>query len=258
MPITRINNAAIFYDFLDSGKEKTILFSNSLGTNHKMWKAQKEALSQYYNLLFQDTRGHGKSEVTFGEYSAELLGNDVISLLDKLNLDRVVFCGLSMGGLIGQWLGINAPNRIEKLILCNTAAKIGTKEGWNKRIEDVSKNGLESIVAATEERWFTKGFINSSKNQISPILEVFANTNVQGYCSNCAMVRDADFTEELSKISVPTLIICGTEDEVTTVKHGEFMQEQVINSRLKPFYAAHLSNVQAAKDFNKTLIDFIK
>lgn len=258
MSFATVNNTKIHYEYLQNGKDKTLVFSNSLGTNFSMWNPQIEALSQEYNLLFQDTRGHGQSNVTSGEYSAELLGKDVLALLDFLNIEKFAFCGLSMGGLIGQWLGIHAKGRIEKLIICNTAAKIGTQKGWNQRIATVSENGLVNIVPATAERWFTEKFRASSYDQIQPILDVFAKTDVAGYCSNCAMVRDADFRTQLHEIEAPTLVICGTEDTVTTVEDGKFMQEQIPNAQLKAFYAAHLSNVEAATEFNQALLDFLK
>lgn len=187
-----------------------------------------------------------------------MLGKDVLALLDYLGLDKVIFCGLSMGGLIGQWLGINAGSRFEKLIICNTAAKIGTNDGWNQRIHIVTQNGLANIIPATAERWFTEKYRASSFDKIQPILDIFAKINVNGYCSNCAMVRDADFQNEIQNISTPTLIICGAEDPTTTVKDGEWMQSQIFNAQLKSFYASHLSNVEAVEEFNQTLIDFIQ
>jgi 3-oxoadipate enol-lactonase len=254
----KMQHTTLNYVFDDFKKEQTIVFSNSLGTDLTMWDKQVELLGKEFNILRYDTRGHGKSEVTEGEYSIEMLGNDVLNLLDCLKIEKVNFCGLSIGGLTGQWLGIHAPERLNKLILCNTAVKIGNAEGWNTRIEIVQKNGLDSIVSGTQERWFTSEFVTENKTEVDSVLAKFVQTPVAGYSSCCAAVRDADFTDEVSKISVPTLIISGTEDLVTTVKDGDFLMEKIPNSILAALKTAHISNIEKADDFTKLLIEFIK
>lgn len=254
----KIQHTTLNYVFDDFKKEQTILFSNSLGTDLTMWDKQIELLGQEFNILRYDTRGHGESEVTEGEYSIEMLGNDVLDLLDHLKIEKVNFCGLSIGGLTGQWLGIHVSERLNKLILCNTAVKIGNKEGWNTRIETVQKNGLDSIVSGTQERWFTPEFVSGNKAEAEAVLAKFVQTPVTGYSSCCAAVRDADFTDEVSKISIPTLIISGTEDLVTTIKDGDFLMEKIPNSLLAALKAAHISNIEKADDFTKLLIEFIK
>lgn len=253
-----MQHTTLNYVFDDFKKEETILFSNSLGTDLTMWDKQTELLGQEFNILRYDTRGHGKSEVTEGEYSIEMLGNDILDLLDSLNIEKVNFCGLSIGGLTGQWLGIHAPERLNKLILCNTAVKIGNKEAWNTRIETVQKNGLDSIVSGTQERWFTPQFVSKNKAEVDMVLATFVQTPVDGYLSCCAAVRDADFTNEVSKILAPTLIISGTEDLVTTLIDGDFLMEKIPNSILAALKTAHISSIEKADDFTKLLIEFIK
>lgn len=253
-----MQHTTLNYIFDDLKKKQTIVFSNSLGTDLTMWDKQIELLGKEFNILRYDTRGHGKSEVTEGEYSIEMLGNDVVELLDFLKIEKVNFCGLSIGGLTGQWLGIHASERLNKLILCNTAVKIGNKEGWNTRIETVQKNGLDSIVSGTQKRWFTPEFVAENKDEVEAVLATFVQTPLSGYVSCCATVRDADFTDEVSKISVPTLIISGTEDLVTTIKDGDFLMEKIPNSILAALKTAHISNIEKANDFTKLLIEFIK
>ena len=254
----KIQHTTLNYVFDDFKKKQTLVFSNSLGTDLTMWDKQVELLGAEFNILRYDTRGHGKSEVVEGEYSIEMLGNDVLDLLDYLKIEKVNFCGLSIGGLTGQWLGIHAPERLNKLILCNTAVKIGNAEGWNSRIETVQKNGLDSIVSGTLERWFTPEFVTQNKTEVDSVLSKFVQTPLAGYISCCAAVRDADFTVEVSKISVPTLIISGTEDLVTTVKDGDFLMEKIPNSILAALKTAHISNIEKADDFTKLVIEFIK
>lgn len=253
-----MQHTTLNYVFDDFKKEQTIMFSNSLGTDLTMWDKQVEILGAEFNILRYDTRGHGKSEVPKGEYSIEMLGNDVLELLDFLKIEKVNFCGLSIGGLTGQWLGIHVPERLNKLILCNTALKIGSAEGWNTRIAAVQKNSLKSIVSGTQERWFTSEFVAENKSEVDAVLDKFLQTPLAGYCSCCAAVRDADFTNEVSKISVPTLIIAGTEDLVTTVNDGDFLMKKIPNSILTALKAAHISNIEIAYDFTKLLLEFIK
>ncbi|UFH34968.1 3-oxoadipate enol-lactonase [Flavobacterium acetivorans] len=254
----KMQHTTLNYVFDDFKKEQTIVFSNSLGTDLTMWDKQVELLGQEFNILRYDTRGHGKSKVVEGEYSIEMLGKDVLDLLDYLKIEKVNFCGLSIGGLTGQWLGIHAPERLNKLIICNTAVKIGNKEGWNSRIDAVRQNGLNSIVSGTQERWFTTEFVTENKAEVDAVLATFVQTPLAGYISCCAAVRDADFTAEVSKISAPTLIISGTEDLVTTIKDGDFLMEKIPNSILAALKTAHISNIEEADDFTKLLIEFIK
>lgn len=254
----KIHTTQLNYVFDDFKKEQTIVFSNSLGTDLSMWDKQVGLLGLEYNILRYDTRGHGKSEVLTGEYSVEMLGKDVIELLDFLKIDKVHFCGLSIGGLTGQWLGIHSPERLNKLILSNTAAKIGNTESWNTRIETVLQNGLKSIVSGTQERWFTPEFVAENGAEVDTVLTKFTQTPLEGYVASCAAVRDADFTDEIYKISVPTLIISGTEDAVTTVNDAKFFKEKNPNVTLFTVEAAHISNIEKADDFTKLLIEFIK
>src|ERR1700687_1966950 len=158
MPIVKSGEAQNHYALEGQGGTPALVFSNSLGANYCMWDPQVPEIRKKLRVLRYDTRGHGQSSVTPGPYSIELLAKDVIALLDALDLDRVHFCGLSMGGMIGMWLGVNAPGRLSKLVLCNTGAKIGTSEAWASRIEAVRKGGMKAVASAVIERWFTTAF----------------------------------------------------------------------------------------------------
>ena len=237
-----------------------LVLSNSLGTDLHMWDVQIPAFTQHFRVLRFDTRGHGKSLVTEGPYSIEQLGRDVIALLDALDIQRAHFCGLSMGGLIGQWLGIHAGDRLLRLVVCNTAAKIGTPEIWNPRIEMVLRDGAAAMVAlrdASIARWFTADFAAANPHQAQQITDMLAATSPQGYAANCAAVRDADLREQLSTIQVPTLAIAGTEDTVTPPAGSHFIQNQIKGAEYAEFYAAHLSNVQAGAAFSERVLAFL-
>jgi 3-oxoadipate enol-lactonase len=258
MPIITINNNACYYEFEDFGNSEVLIFSNSLGTSLSMWDEQVHILSPHFNILRYDTRGHGKSGV--GETTTDIatLGNDVLALMDYLKIEKAHFCGLSMGGLIGQWLGINASKRFEKITISNTAAKIGNAEGWNQRIKHVSENGLESITAATAERWFTPNFRSKTPSVVKDILANFVKTDRIGYMVCCTAVRDADFRNQLQELEVPTLVISGSKDPVTTVEDAEFMVEKIPLASHITLNAAHLSNIEVGEEFSKCILHFFE
>ena len=256
MPILKLSSHDCFYQFQDFGKPETIVFSNSLGTNLSMWDAVAEIVKTKFNILRYDTRGHGQSTINSETVSVEELGRDLLELLDSLKLEKVYFCGLSMGGLIGQWLGINAPERFQKIILANTAAKIGTAESWNTRIDLVKTNGLNVLLKGTAERWFTPDFRERNPETVAAILEKFKQNSVQGYVANCASVRDANFREDLQNLKVPALIISGLQDEVTTVADGNFMQQEIPDSRHVQLNANHLSAVELPEEFARAILEF--
>lgn len=260
MPAVRLADGDLNYLLEGPAGAPVLVLSNSLGTDLHMWDAQIEAFTQHFQVLRYDTRGHGASLVTDGPYSIEQSGRDVLALLDALGIAKAHFCGLSMGGLIGQWLGINAPERIERLVLCNTAAKIGTPEVWNPRIETVLAGGAQAmrdLRDASISRWFTADFAEANPDKVEPIVGMLAQTSPEGYAANCAAVRDADYREQLGSIVAPTLIVCGSGDPVTTPEHGRFMQERIAGAELVEFHAAHLSNVQAVDDFGQRVLDFL-
>lgn len=237
-----------------------LVLSNSLGTDLHMWDTQMPAFTEHFRVLRFDTRGHGKSSVSEGPYSIEQLGRDTLALLDALQIERAHFCGLSMGGLIGQWLGINAGQRLLRLVLCNTAARIGEPAMWNPRIEKVLSEGAPAMLAlrdASIARWFTDDFAQAHPEQTKRITDMLAGTCAQGYAANCAAVRDADFRTQLSLIKVPTLVICGTDDAVTPPSAGRFIQDHVAGAEYAQFYAAHLSNVQAGAAFSDRVLEFL-
>lgn len=245
------------YKIQGTPNSPVLIFSNSLGSEMMMWDEVVPYLLPYFRVLQYDTRGHGGSEKTPEPYTIALLGQDVIDLLDQLNISEAYFCGLSMGGLIGQWLGLNYPNRIKKLIVCNTGAKIGNDERWNGRIETLKAHGMQAIVEDTMERWFTEDFRVKNPQRVAETHAMFLRSNVEGYCNCCAAIRDADFREELQKVSVETLVITGDEDPVTNVEQAEFIANEIPDSHLRILHARHLSATELPKEFAETIIEFI-
>jgi len=257
MPYCELTGARIHYLQEGSPGAPVLLLSNSLGTNFSMWDAQAAEFRKNFQVLRYDTRGHGKSSVTPGPYSAEQLGKDVLALLDALHLDRIHFCGLSMGGMIGMWLGANAPERLHKLILCNTAPKFGTEQTWKTRIDAVRKQGMKSVSGAVIERWFTPGFRAKAPAPVAAIQKALEETDPEGYVANCAAVRDFDFREKLGGIRATTLVIAGKHDPSTTPADGRFLAEHIPGARYGELNAAHLSNIEDALQFNAALAAFL-
>ncbi len=234
-----------------------LVFSNSLGSDMGMWNELVTYLLPYFRVLQYDTRGHGGSEVTAGDYTIAQLGQDVIALLDQLDIDKAHFCGLSMGGLIGQWLAINHPDRLIKLVISNTDAKIGDADRWDERIQTISKGGMQAIVETTLVKWFTDAFRNEGSKRVSETKAVFVANDPKGYCSCCAAIRDADFRASIGNITVETLVITGDEDEVTNVVQAKNLADIIPNATLKILPARHLASTELPEIYAETLIDFI-
>lgn len=234
-----------------------LVLSNSLGTTLDMWLPQMPALLDHFRVLRYDTRGHGQSDVTPGPYTIGQLGADVLALLDQLGIQRAHFCGLSMGGMTGMWLGIHAPDRIDRLALCNTSAAIGLPEVWNARISKVRQEGMQSIVDTVLDRWFTPDFLTHAPAQVERVRRMLAQTPVEGYIANCAAVRDMDQRAALPQISAPTLVIAGRHDKSTPPEHGELIARAIPGAQYVLLNAAHLSNWEVAQAFTQNLLDFM-
>lgn len=233
-----------------------IIFSNSLGTDKGMWAPQIDAFSKEYQVISYDTRGHGGSEV-IEDTTIENLGEDVIDILDALTIDKAHFCGISMGGITALWLAIHHPERFYTITVANSAAKIGNTEAWEERAKAVAKDGLDDIVATTHTRWFSEGFNYQNDTLAQSTIDSLRNTFPLGYAQSCLALAHADVRDQLADITVPTLIIAGTLDPVTTVADGEAMQAKIPNCELYEIEASHLSNIEQPADFIHALATFI-
>jgi len=214
-------------------------------------------LSRHFQVLRYDTRGHGQSSIPAGPYTVEQLGRDVLALLDQLHLDRVHFCGLSMGGSTGMWLGLNAPEHLRKLVLCNTAAKIGTAEIWNPRMETVRNGGVKAISSGVLGRWLSPPFRAKAPDATAKVLNMLESTDTLGYIANCAAIRDFDVRQSVASIPIPTLVIAGTQDVSTTVADGRYLAEQIPGARYVELDATHLSNIDQSAAFTSAVTGFL-
>jgi 3-oxoadipate enol-lactonase len=234
-----------------------LMLSNSLGTTLKMWDPQVDTFTKHFRLVRYDRRGHGKSGAPKGPYTMERLGRDVLAVLDALKIDRVNWCGLSMGGMVGQWLGANAPERVERLVLSNTSAYFPDKTVWNDRLKFVREKGLAALAAPNMERWFTKGFRERSPDTIESMIEMFVATPLEGYIGCGEAVRDMDHRELLPKIKTPTLVIIGRQDPATTPEAGEYIRSHIPGATVSLLDAAHISNVEQPAAYASAVLGFL-
>lgn len=257
MPTFTSNDAEINYQTFGDHTKPALVFSNSLGTQYSMWQPQIDALKNEFYLVCYDTRGHGESSAPKGPYSLEQLGSDVINLLDHLFIDQAAFCGISMGGLTGQWLALNHPERFHHVIVCNTAAKIGQEQAWLERAALVREQGLEPIASTAAGRWFTEGFIQKNAPIVTKLSNELGLGSPEGYASCCEALAKADLCEQLKEIRVPVLVIAGQKDPVTTVSDGQYMVNHIKNSALFEINASHISNIECPNEFNQAVQQFI-
>ncbi len=257
MPFVEKGDVRLNYRFDGPEKAPVILLSNSLGTNLSMWDPQAAVLCEKFCVLRYDMRGHGLSTVTPGPYTIEQLGRDVIALLDALKIETAYFCGLSMSGMIGMWLGANAANRMKGLVLCNTAAKIGNAETWNARIKDVKERGMAAIATTVVLRWFSEDFIKKSPEVVEVTRQMLLQAPPEGYAACCAAVRDADFRQELPRVTARTLVIAGAQDPVIPPAEARLVADGIPGASYLELQAAHLSNIEAAPQFTEALLKFL-
>ena len=234
-----------------------LLLANSLGTNLGMWDPQIPAWADTHHIIRFDMRGHGSSDVAPTGFGIDHLGRDVLGLLDHLNVPVCDFVGLSLGGMVGQWLGVNAPQRLSRLVLANTSAYMGPPESWDARITAVRSGGMAAIAGAVVERWFTPAFRQSSAEP-DVILQMLLATDPEGYCGACAAIRDMDQRTSVDGISLPTLVIGGTHDPATPPEHAEFLAKTIPAAALEMLPAAHLSNIECPRQFSKLVRDFLR
>lgn len=238
-----------------------LVFSNSLGTTLEMWDAQAAKFSRDFRVVRYDTRGHGGSVVSPGAYSFDLLGSDVVAILDALDIARAHFCGISMGGFTGLWLGLNAASRMHSIAVCNSAAKIGTAEGWNTRSAMVREKGvaaMKELADSSPSRWFTEAFIAAQPQVVARAQSWIAGVDPQGYAGCCDALAGADVRDRIAGMAVRTLIVAGSADPVTTVADGRFMQEHIPGATLAEVPASHLSNLEAPQAFDDALGRFLR
>jgi 3-oxoadipate enol-lactonase len=255
MAAVELDGVSLHYEISGPSTGPVILFVNSLGANLHMWDRVVPNLENDFRILRYDARGHGLSLVPALPYSIDHLGNDLLHLLDALSIECVNLCGLSLGGLVGMWLGIHAPQRARKLVLANTAAHIGTTEGWNARIAAVQSHGMTPIAQATLGRWFTPQYFEHHPEEMIQIRSMIEQTSPQGYIGCCGVLRDTDFSHDLARIGAPCLVIAGSEDPATPPADGRALHAGLRNSRYLELSASHLSAWEQSAEFACAMLE---
>ena len=255
MPFLTFKNARHFYRLEGRSGRPFLVLSHSLGTDHSMWELQMPDLLRYFQVLRYDTRGHGASDSSAGEYSVEQLGRDALAITDQLGMAKFAWCGLSMGGAVGQWIALNAPDRITHLILSNTSPRFGDLASWASRIQSVREGGMAAIVDVVIGRFFSA---RTNPAYATSLRAVFLATDPIGYLGCCGALRDFDSRPHLEKISLPCLVIGSETDPSTPWRgHGELLAHAIPSAKAILLPGAHLSNLERPRSFNAAMLDFL-
>ena len=264
MPILKSNGIDLFYEWSqesgsDAESAPIVVLSNSLSSNLSMWDRQIEALLDIgFRVLRYDSRGHGKSDAPNRPYTIEMLSEDVLGLLDGLSLESVHFCGLSMGGMVGQCLAAKYPERLKSLSLCATAAYLNAPGVWDERRALVEEKGMASVLEATLERWFTSSASDNIPDALKQVSEGILCTPPHGYGNSCIAIRDMDLRESIKSINLPTLVIAGEKDPSTTVEAAQEIANAINGAQLAIIPGAqHLLNIEMAEEFNRLVGPFL-
>jgi 3-oxoadipate enol-lactonase len=257
MPTVDRGDVRIHYELSGVENGEVLVLGNSLGSSLRMWDKVLPAFEAAHRVLRFDMRGHGASDVPEGPYTLDQLGQDVLLLLKHLHFDCVAFCGLSLGGLVGQWLGIHAAQRVRKLVLANTAARIGTLEMWNERIATVRRCGMDDLAGAVIGRWFTSQYIERHPQEMQMIRQMITSTDPTGYCACCGVLRDADLRSDIGSIETQCLVITGTVDPATPPSVSHALSTGLRDSRYVELEASHLSAWERADEFAEAVLAFL-
>lgn len=233
-----------------------LVLSHSLGATLEMWEPQIAALGEQFRLLRYDHRGHGRSAMPAPPWTIADFGRDLISLLDELSLDRVHYCGLSLGGIVGLWLGQNAPDRVRRLALCNCSAAIENIDLLRGRMALIKREGLGAIVENVLDRWFTAPFRAANPDIAEKIRDMVISTPSEGYLRSCEALCSFDLRPGLATIAAPSIAVFGRHDLATPPAWTRAFAEAMPDCRLVELDSAHLSNVEAAAEFNRVLGGF--
>jgi 3-oxoadipate enol-lactonase len=249
MPFVESRGARLRYEVSGPERAPWLVLSHSLGTDLSLWDAQVAALAQTHRVLRYDARGHGASAAPSGPYTIEQLAHDALALLDALRISRARFCGISMGGQTGLWLAAFAGDRIDRLVLANTGARIGTRAIWNERIAAVEAGGLAAIAEGVLARWVTAGFRDARPAETARLREMLLRTPAAGYAACCAALRDADLRAAARSVRAPTLVVTGAQDVATPPADGRALAAAIAGAAHVELAAGHLSNVEEAEAF---------
>jgi len=260
MTLISTDDGAKIYCKVDGEPGKpALLLSNSLGTNLGMWDDQVPVFAEHFRIIRYDSRGHGKSSAPAGDYTMDRLGKDALAVLDAHDVNRAYYCGLSKGGMVGMWLGSNAPDRLRRAVFCNTSANPGMPEVWAERIRAVRANGMSAVEDGILERWFTAKFRDTAPARVDKVRQMLRTTPPQGYAGCSAAIRDMNQEESIRTIRLPVMVVIGEFDPATPPDHGRKIHQAINGSKLVEIKdAAHLTNIEQTEIYNKAVLDFLR
>ena len=236
-----------------------LVLSNSLGTTQDLWERQLPAFARHLRVLTYDHPGHGLSALPVQPSTVEKFAHDLLGLLDDLGIDRVSLCGVSLGGMVGMALALEAPSRVERLVLTCTSAYLGPPEPWSARAALVRSGGMEAVAEAVVGRWFTPRLARDEPELVARYRAMLTATPAEGYARCCEAVGAWDGRERIAAITASVLVIAGADDPATPVVHAEFMTSRIPDARLYVLeHASHLANVERADAFKDAVLDHLE
>ena len=256
----QVNGIDVHYELEGPTGAPVITFSHSLAADLYIWDAQVAQLSDQYRILRYDTRGHGGTSASPGLYTMEMLVADAVALLDRLDIERTHFVGISMGGMIGQLLAIHLPHRLDSLVLCDTMSRVPPETGpiWDERVKTAESKGMTALSVPTLLRWLSSDFRRANPDETERIRNMISKTQVAGYVGCCNAIRNFNVADRLGTITVRTLIMVGENDPVATVSAAKEMKKEIQGAELVVLpEALHLANVEAADACTLALRDFL-
>ncbi len=258
MPLIDVPSGACYYRIDGRDDAPVVVLSHSLGLDHGMWVAQAADLAADFRVIRYDTRGHGASSASAGDYSIEALGRDVLALADALDIDRFAFCGLSLGGMIGLWLAANASQRLTALVLANTSARVSDPSAMETRRLAVLDGGMAAVAELAMGRFFSPRMLARNAPAVSSARRTLRATSPVGYAGCCAAIRDMDQRPLLARIGIPTLVIGGHQDvSMPWDEHGQPLVDAIADATAVRLAGAHLSNLECPRAFSAALADFL-
>jgi 3-oxoadipate enol-lactonase len=259
MPFVRTGNGKLYYRLEGRAGLPVVVFAHSLGIDHGQWDPQVPALLERFQVLRYDLRGHGASDGPPGEYAMAELAGEALALAGALGVERFAFCGLSLGGMIGQWLGAHAGGRLTRLVLANTSPKLADPSRMEERRRAVLGAGMAAVADAVMSRFFTPETLAGGSPAAATVRHTLLSTDPIGYAGCCAAVRDMDHAALLASIRTPTLVIGGSRDFSTPWEgNGDALARSIPGARSLLLPTAHLSNLERPSDFNRALLEFLE
>jgi len=237
----------------ENGRPPLVL-GHSLGTTFPLWDASRERLEENFRVLRYNPHPYQTGN---GSASIEAMGRGLLQLLDRFRWRSVDFCGVSMSGLLGQWLALEAPDRVRRLVLSNTAARIGNPDHWQERINLVRQKGLPDVASALVNRWFSSRFASEQPEVVDRFIQDLRSFPTDQYLAACEAIREADFRDRVGLLKTRTLIIAGSHDLATTVADAEFLHEEIKSSRLLVFPCGHLACIESSEAFTQAVTEFL-